>query len=235
MAIREHISLVNRYPAARVGTVEPFRTYYLIIEGTNTEPQYFRLLEKKMLRNNLRHKIRFVFLERTENDVGSNSPRQLLNFLLTYQQEKNDPDGQYVMIFDRDSFKNHPHPLQSYLDFLKKTKKLAIKKVVSSPCFEIWLLLHHPQFVNQYLRGKEEQLLENPRLSSSFTFASRLVYDLFGFNPKTEIPHHFLDHLPTAMRQRYELTTDLYLLGDHLGENIGDLIKEWQEDPRQLS
>ena len=53
MAIREHISLVNRYPAARVGTVEPFRTYYLIMEGTNTEPQYFRLLEKKMLRNNL--------------------------------------------------------------------------------------------------------------------------------------------------------------------------------------
>lgn len=139
------------------------------------------------------------------------------------------------MVFDRDSFKNHPNPLQSYNDFIKKALKLPIKVVVSSPCFEIWLLLHYPNFVNDYLIENKKELLENRRVSSSFTFASKMVDRLFGFNPKAEIPEHFIDKLPIALKQRLELTRDIRLLGTELGENVGDLIEEIQLDPRGLT
>ncbi|MGD9605263.1 MAG: RloB family protein [Bacilli bacterium] len=233
MPIREKTSLINRYQTKKVGTIEPFKTYYLIMEGTNTEPIYFRLLEKKFISMKVRNHVRIVYLERTENDVGSNSPRQLLSFLLKFKQTKN--DGVFAMIFDRDSFKNHPNPIQSYHDFIKKALKLPIKLVVSSPCFETWLLLHYPNVVKDYLIKNEQLLMDNPRVSSTFTYASKLVDKLFGFNPKAFIPEDFIDNLPIAMKQRYELTTDVRLMATQLGETVGDLIKELQYDPRKLT
>ena len=235
MPIREKVSLSKRYQSKRVETIDPFRTYYLILEGTNTEPLYFEQFEKKLKTMKVHNHVRLVFLERTENDVGSNSPSQLLNFLLKFKQEKNASSGVFVMVFDRDSFKNHPNPLQSYNDFIKKALKLPIKVVVSSPCFEIWLLLHYPNFVNDYLIENKKELLENRRVSSSFTFASKMVDRLFGFNPKAEIPEHFIDKLPIALKQRLVLTRDIRLLGTELGENVGDLIEEIQLDPRGLT
>ncbi len=234
MAIRETTSLFNRYPTRRVESVDPFKTYYLIMEGTNTEPSYFRLLEKNLMKMKIHNHIRLVYLERTANDVGSNSPKQLFNFLMDFMANKKIDHAVYAMIFDRDSFKNYSDPKTSYLDFIKKVKKTNVKMVVSSPCFEIWLLLHYPNAYEEIIKQQTNELFYNVRISSSYTYISKLVDTIFGFNPKSYIPNDFINHLPIAMQERYFLSTNLEELGDELGETVGDLILELQYDQRKL-
>ncbi len=232
MAIRERVSLYNRYLKPRVGTVQPFRTYYLIMEGTNTEPSYFRLLERELLRRRVRNSIAIVYLERTARDRGSNTPRQLYGFLQAFRKEKNDPGGVYFMVFDRDSYKNHPDPKQSYLDFLKIIKGSGIRILVTSPCFEIWVLLHRKNAYGELVLPNERNLFRNKRISPAHTYISRLVVSAFGFNPKAGIPEGFLKNLDHAMEESKNLTSDPAEMAEKLGENISDFIREICSDLR---
>jgi len=232
MAIRERVSLYNRYLTPRVGTVRPFRTYYLIMEGTKTEPTYFRLLEKELLRRRVRNNIALVYLERTARDKGSNTPRQLYHFLQDFKSEKNDPDGVYFMVFDRDSYKNHPDPRKAYLDFLESSAGSGVRILVTSPCFEIWLLLHKQNAYRELVEPYKAGLFRNERVSPVHTYASRLVLWAFGFNPKTEIPEGFLDNLDWALAESKNLTHEPAKMADELGENISEFIREISTDSR---
>ena len=233
--IRTNVSLYNRYPEKRVGSVEPFRTYYIIMEGTNTEPNYFRLLEKRLSDLKIRNNIRIVYLERTQQDRGSNSPRQLSRFLQDFRKRQNDKTAVYCMVFDRDSYKNQVNPTEGYLNFLNQNQKSKIRMIVSSPCFEVWLLLHQKNAVSEIIEPNAKQIFENVRLTSSFTYISKMVRDLFGFNPKIVIPEHFLDRLPIAMSQAPMLTTDLQQMATEIGQNVSEFIAELQFDARKLS
>lgn len=232
MPIRERVSLYNRYRISRVGTVRPFRTYYLIMEGTNTEPTYFRLLERELIRRRIRNNIAIVYLERTANDRGSNTPRQLFNFLQTFKRNKNDEDGVYFLVFDRDSFKNHSDPKTAYLNFLKSIKGSGIRIIVTSPCFEIWLLLHRKNSYRELILPNANSLFRNVRVSQSYTYISKMVFDVFGFNPKSEIPEGFLKNLDTALGEAKNLTSDPLLMATELGENISEFISEISSDLR---
>ncbi|HBP26003.1 MAG TPA: hypothetical protein DD618_03525 [Acholeplasmatales bacterium] len=233
--IRTNVSLYNRYPGKRVGSVEPFRTYYIIMEGTNTEPDYFRLLEKRLSDLKIRNNIRIVYLERTQQDRGSNSPRQLFRFLQDFRKCQNDKAAVYCMVFDRDSYKNQVNPTEGYLNFLNQNQKSKIRMIVSSPCFEVWLLLHQKNSVSDIIEPNAKPIFENARLTSSFTYISKMVRDVFGFNPKIMIPEHFLDRLPIAMSQAHLLTTDLHQMATEIGQNVSEFIAELQFDPRKLS
>ncbi|MDD4000387.1 MAG: RloB family protein [Bacilli bacterium] len=232
MAIRERVSLSSRYKKPIVGTVRPFRTYYLIMEGTKTEPTYFRLLEAELIKRRVRNNISLVYLERTENDRGSNSPQQLYDFLQKYRKDKGDVNGEYLMIFDRDSYKNHFNPCRSYLNFLNKVKKSKVRLLVTSPCFEIWLLLHQPNAYQNHIEPHQKLLFENARLSPAYTYISKIVRNVFGFNPKSFIPEDFLEKLDIAMKQSSLITSDLKKMATELGENISDFIKEISRDLR---
>ncbi|NLD27028.1 MAG: RloB domain-containing protein [Acholeplasmataceae bacterium] len=232
MGLRERVSLYNRYTEERIGMVTPFRTYYLIMEGTKTEPIYFQLLEKKLLALRVRNNIRLIYLERTLNDRGSNTPDQLFRFLRLFRAQKNDPDAVYFMVFDRDSYKNRPNPEKSYLDFLNRIKNAPVRLIVSSPCFELWLLLHRLNAYRDLILPDQEAIFQNERLSSGYTYISKMVKDLFGFNPKSMIPDFFLNGLNNALKQSPLLTSDPVRMATEIGENIGDFIAELMQDVR---
>lgn len=232
MAIRERVSLYNRYRVPKVGTVRPFRTYYLIMEGTNTEPTYFRLLEKELLKRRIRNNIAIVYLDRTQNDRGSNTPKQLFNFLQEFKKDKDDPDAVYLMVFDRDSYKNHFNPKKSYLAFLNSIKGSDVRILVTSPCFEIWLLLHKNNSYQEFIKPNRKSLFRNVRISPAYTFISKMVRDVFGFNPKSYIPEELLASLEIAMAESRHLTSDPYEMANDLGENISDFIREISSDFR---
>lgn len=232
MGISERVSLYHRYPDQRTGKVAPFRTYYLIMEGTKTEPTYFQLLEKHLAAMRVRNNLRIVYLERTLKDRGSNSPEQLFHFLRLFRAQKQDPDAVYCMVFDRDSYKNHPNPEKSYLDFLKRVENTPVRLVVSSPCFELWLLMHRPRAYYDLILPDAEAIFRNERLSAGYTYLSRMVKDLFGFNPKSMIPDFLLNGLPHALQQSPLLTSDPVKMAKEIGENIGDFIEELRRDER---
>ena len=232
MGLRERISLYNRYPDNRIGKTPTFKTFYLIMEGTKTEPTYFQHLEKKLIELRVRNNIRLVYLERTARDRGSNTPTQLYNFLQTYKAQKNDPNAVYAMVFDRDSYKNRPDPERTYLGFLNKVKKKEVRLLVTSPCFELWLLLHKKDSYQKYIVPKVQEIFMNERLSTGYTYLSKMVKDIFGFNPKSTIPLDLLDGLDEALKQSYYLTSKPEKMARELGENISDFIRELRMDYR---
>ena len=234
MAIRERVSLFNRYRDRRIHQVETFKTYYVIMEGTKTEPLYFHHLDRYLTKKRIRNNIRIVYLDRTKRDRGSNTPQQLLDFLNDFRSRKDDDDAVYCMIFDRDSYKGYIEPTAAYLDFIRKTVREPVKLIVTSPCFEIWLLLHKKNSYQKLIVPAKDKIFFNKRLNSSFTYISKMVFNLFGFNPKTTIPAAFVSEVETALTQSSCLTSDLICMATEIGENVSDFIKELCIDPRNL-
>lgn len=234
MAIRERVSLFNRYRDQRVRQVEPFKTYYIIMEGTNTEPQYFQHLDRYLVKLRARNNIKLVFLDRTHADRGRNTPRQLFSFLRDYKKTNKEDNAVYCMVFDRDSYKGFENPAAAYLDFIRKIKTTAVKTIVTSPCFEIWLLLHREKVLFEHVWPDSGNIFTNRRLNSRFTYLSKMVYDLFGFNPKSYVPYEIVEKVSVALSQAPYLTSDLEKMAFEIGENVSDFIKELCLDPRNL-
>lgn len=232
MAIRNRVSLFKRYLDDRLLSVDVFKTYYLIMEGTNTEPIYFKHIERKLSELKIHNNIRLVFIDRILRDRGSNTPEQLLNFMLEYKKDINDENAVFWLVFDRDSYKTHLDPTNSYLEFLKTAKAKDISLLITSPCFEIWLLLHRENAYNNYLKNIETKIFKNDRISPGFTYTSKLVKKLYGYNPKVTIPYKIINELDQALEEADNLTHDSEKMAYVIGENISEFIKTLLIDPR---
>lgn len=231
MAIRQRVSLFNRYLDDRLLSKDVFKTYYLIMEGTNTEPIYFKHLERKLSELKVHNHIKLVYLDRTLRDRGSNTPKQLLEFLLEYKQEVEDANAVFWVVFDRDSYKSHLNQTNDYLNFIEYAASKDVGLLVTSPCFEIWLLLHRKNAYQQIIKPNEAEIFENKRISPGYTYISRLVKNRFGFNPKTNIPANLLDHLEEALEESHYLPKSLAKMATEIGENISNFINLLLEDP----
>lgn len=232
MAIRERVSLFKRYIDDRLLSKDVFKTYYLIMEGTNTEPIYFKLLERKLSELKIHNNIKLVYLERTLRDRGSNTPSQLLDFLLSYKKDVEDENVEFWVVFDRDSYKSHLNQKNDYLKFIELAKNNNVGMLVTSPCFEIWILLHRENSFNQIIKPNKMDLFENKRISPSYTYISKLVKDRFGFNPKSSIPYNLLNNLEIALEESRYLPKSLEIMASEIGENISTFIKLLLRDPR---
>lgn len=232
MAIRERVSLYKRYLDDRILSKDVFKTYYIIMEGTNTEPIYFKLIERKLSELKIHNSIKLVFLERTLRDRGSNSPKQLLHYLLEYQQEVDDENSLFFVVFDRDSFKTYYNQEIEYLRFINEAKAKNINLIVTSPCFEIWILLHKENAYAEIVKPNESLIFENKRLSPSYTYISKLVMNIFGFNPKSNIPYSLLEKLDVAIQESKHITKETNKMAYEIGENVSEFILNLLKDPR---
>jgi len=233
MPIRESISLYKRYLDDRLLSKDVFKTYYLIMEGTNTEPIYFKLFKKKLSELKLHNNIKLIFLERTINDRGHNSPKQLLNYIVKYRNEVNDENAKYLIVFDRDSYKSYKDGKAKYFEFLKLAKKENVDLIVTSPCFEIWLLLHKENAYEDLIKPHKEEIFLNKKVNKTQTFISKMVYDNLHFNPKSEILENLLDKLDIALMEAKYLTQSVEKMADEIGENVSVFINNILKDPRE--
>ncbi|MCK9470996.1 MAG: RloB family protein [Bacilli bacterium] len=233
MAIRERVSLFKRYPDDRLLSRDVFKTYYLIMEGTNTEPIYFKHLERKLSELKVHNNIKLIYLDRTLRDRGSNTPEQLLNFLLDYRKLIEDENAVFWVVFDRDSYKSHPDGKSEYLRFIENAKNKDVNLLVTSPCFEIWILLHRQNAYKQLIAPNEAELFVNRRISPGYTYISRLVKNRFGFNPKTNIPASLLNNLKDALVEAKYLTKSLEKMATDIGENISSFVNLLLVDPTE--
>lgn len=58
--------------------IEPYRKYYFICEGQNTEKYYFKRLIDLRKQLNISPFIDIIFLEKTGKDIGSSNPKSLI-------------------------------------------------------------------------------------------------------------------------------------------------------------
>lgn len=104
---------------------------------------------------------------------------------------------------------------------------------VTSPCFELWLILHSENSVVEEILENEEQIFKNERVSNHHTVTSDLCSKIFGINPKSNLDFEFFkEHLDIAIMQEKKLAQDYKIFTAMIGSNIGLLMDLLRVDPR---
>jgi hypothetical protein len=119
---------------------------------------------------------------------------------------------------DRESFTNY----QEFIDEFKDEFILGI----TNPCFELWLLLHIEDSVENIINPKYKEILKNAKVSANHTFISNIVSNELHMNTKTGMKFSkFKDKVHYAIKQEKNLEQDLYQLENAVGSNIGRIIE----------
>lgn len=230
--LREFRAWTTRYEEEII--IEPLRRYYLIFEGANTERKYFQGIEDYRKELGINSYIELVILHK-EGEIRSFShPSKLLELIddkkksLKRDAKFDKEIDRFVIVFDRDSYENQ----ENYLEFIEKANEGNIL-TVTSPCFELWLILHYENALENYILPNKEKLLENEKVSRAHTFASNLFSEISGTNPKSGTFFKKLkDNVDLAIEQEKGLEQGIREMASDIGSNVGMLIEQMREDPR---
>ena len=232
--LREYRSLTTRFEEEI--KIEPLRRYYLIFEGANTERKYFQGIDNNRKELGINSQIELVILHK-EGDISSFShPIKLLE-LIEEKKKSLKTDGKFdkaidrfVIVFDRDSYEN----LEDYVEFIEKASADNIL-TVTSPCFELWLILHYENAVEKYVATNKDRLFDNEKVSRAHSFASNLFSEISGTNPKSgSFFNKLKGGIDLAVEQEKALEQDILRMATEIGSNVGFLIERMREDPRDV-
>lgn len=230
--LREFRSLTTRFEEDI--NIEPLRRYYLIFEGANTERKYFQGIDNNRKELGINSHIELVILHK-EGDISSFShPIKLLE-LIEEKKKSLKRDGKFdkaidrfVIVFDRDSYEKP----EDYFEFIEKASVDNIL-TVTSPCFELWLILHYEDAVEKYVALNKDKLFDNEKVSRAHSFASNLFSEISGVNPKSgSFFNKLKGGIDLAIEQERALEQDILRMTTEIGSNVGVLIEQMREDPR---
>ena len=144
--------------------VDPLTRYYLIFEGANTERKYFQGLEDFRKEIGINSQIELVILLKEGEIRDYSHPSKLLG-LINDKKKELKRDGtydkkidQFVIVFDRDSFEKD----EDYFEFIEHASAGNIL-TITSPCFEIWLILHYENAIIEYIEPEGIKYLKMKR------------------------------------------------------------------------
>ncbi len=232
--LREFRSLTARFEEDI--EIELLRRYYLIFEGANTERKYFQGIDNNRKELGINSQIELVILHK-EGEISSFShPIKLLE-LIEKKKKSLKRDGKFdkeidrfVIVFDRDSYEKS----EDYVGFIEKASADNIL-TVTSPCFELWLILHYEDAVEKLITLHKESIFQNEKVSISHTFASRLFSEISGTNPKSgSFFNKLKSGIDLAIQQEKALEQDILRMATEIGSSVGVLIEQMREDPRNV-
>lgn len=210
--------------------VEPYRKYFFICEGKNTEVWYFKKLIDIRKSLGIHPLIDIRLMEKTGEDDSISNPKALIEF--AEKQKKitgNDFDIKHdrmIIVFDADIYKTKPKVYESILELAGEENILA----VSNPGFELFLLLHYVNSVNDIIFPEKEQILENKKEGKRRYIAKRFT-DISGMNPKENAAIGDLAiYIDTAIEQEKLLNEDITNAIGHITCNIGKVIEDIRKD-----
>ncbi len=205
---------------------KPKARCFLIAEGSNTEFWYLSELAVILAKRNLPEWIELKTVERTGQDKGSSHPKKLVEQAKTIQEDK---DGEFgfnpetdrtVIFFDADIYKEKP---DSFTDDLREFKD-ATQVAVTYPSFELFLLLHESDAVENIILPHEAQILENG-YSGKKRYVEKLAADTFGLNTKSNSEvGQLAKKFETAKFEETKLNQDSAFAVGQLTSNVAKTI-----------
>ena len=220
----------NKRPSDMGQQIEPFRKYFFICEGENTEVWYFRRIIDRRKELGIHPLIDIRLMEKTEEDETLSNPKRLFEFARRERRalasEYDDKHDCMVIVFDVDIYAKKPNEYKKILE-LGKEFILA----VTNPSFELFLLLHFENSYEKNIAPKEKELLENAKISNKRRFADKYFAEISGMNPK-ENPKiaELVDCLDIAIEQEKKLNQDIRYAVGNLTSNIGAIIQRIRND-----
>lgn len=214
---------------------EPNKKIFIVCEGDKTEVRYFEGIKEHSKELGINDLIELVIMDKNLEFKGTSDPYGLISLANdTIKKFQCNQDGNYeedgiydterdkfLIILDRDKedFLNY----KGFIDEFKDELLLGI----TNPCFELWLLLHIENSVENIINPTYQEILENIKISNNHTFTSNIISQQFHMNPKKGMRFtKFKNNVLYAIEQEKKLEQDLYSLENKVGSNIGKIIEE---------
>ncbi len=199
----------NSRPSDNEEQIEPFRKYFFICEGANTETYYFRRLIDLRKQLGIHPLIDVRLWEKTDEDRNLSYAKNLAAFA---EKQKQCPENGFdlerdkmVIVFDGDIFEDK---VEGYDDLLASIEKNDIA-AVSNPCFELYLVLHFEGSYDKYIKGREPDFLAVDN-KGKYSHAYKVLLELTGMNAKSNPSiGNLADNVLVAIAQERQINQDI--------------------------
>lgn len=206
--------------------IEPFRKYFFICEGANTETYYFRRLIDLRKELGIHSLIDIRLWEKTEGDKDKSFPKNLARFA---EEQKdiieNGFDKEHdkmIIVFDGDIFEEK---VLGYDELVFEIENNGNIVAVTNPNFELYLILHINDSYEEYIKDKELEFLsmdEKGRYSHSYNTLLKLT----GMNAKSNSKiGELADNLDIAIKQEKRINQDIHKIKGRVSSNVGRVIE----------
>lgn len=210
--------------------IEPYRKYFFICEGANTETWYFKKLIDIRKSLNIHPLIDIRLLEKTEKDKDISYPRKLIAFA---ESQKDNPEISFdrerdkmIVVFDADIFEEKVQDYDEVLALGEVGNIIA----VSNPAFELFLLLHFENTYEQYILPNEEAIIKNDKVGNQ-TFLYKLLLSKTGINSKKNSAiGELAEKVDLAILQEKKINEDIHECKGKITCNIGKIIESIRND-----
>ena len=221
----------NKRPSDHEETIEPYRKYFFICEGANTETFYFQKLIDLRKTLGIHPLIDIRFIEKTEGDRDISYPRKLIEFA-DKQKELMKPDfdpdrDKMIVVFDTDIFNDKVSDFDSVVAFGEQKNILA----VTNPAFELFLLLHFDGSYETDILPNAEAILKNDKVGGHQRYIYTLLHSRTKMNSKTNRRiGELANNIDIAIEQEKKLNQDVHSALSSITCNIGSIIQMIRED-----
>lgn len=224
----------NRRSTADDAQIEPYRRYYIICEGINTERWYFEKLIDIRKELSIHSEIEIAYLEKTDEHENLSNPQQLIKFADELKAKGiinfDIKFDKMIVVFDADVFED---TLKNYEQVIKNGLKKNILGV-TNPSFELFLLLHYNNSVDEIIIPHEKKIIQNQWVGNGKN-RRRYIEDIFrkksGIRPKSNSSVGELAHnVFIAIEQEKRINNDIKLCKGIITSNIGQLIQSIIDD-----
>ena len=205
--------------------IEPFRKYFFICEGANTETFYFKRLIDLRKELGIHPLIDICLWEKTGTDKDISFAKNLTAFAFEQKNiEENEFDverDKMVVVFDADIFEEK---VQGYHKLIEEIEKSDIA-AVTNPSFELFLLLHIEGSYEQYILGHEGDFLTKDD-NGSYRHAYNVLHDVTGMNAKKNPKiGNLAENVLYAVWQEKKINQDIHNCKGVITSNIGQIIE----------
>lgn len=223
----------NRRHSDTEEQIEPYRKYFFICEGANTETFYFKKLIDLRKELNIHPLIDIRLWEKTGEDKDISFAKNLTTFAFAQKTKDNgfDPDrDKLIIVFDADIFEEKVH---GYEELIRKIEKSDIA-AVTNPSFELFLILHIENSFEQCILNQEKQYLTKDD-TGSYRHAYTVLHSLTGMNAKKN-PQigQLAENVLYAISQEKKINQDIHNCKGIVTSNIGAIIESIMNEKPEI-
>lgn len=216
----------NSRPSDHEEQIEPYRKYYFICEGANTEPFYFKRLIDLRKQLGIHPLIDIRLWEKTEEDRNISFAKNLVAFA---EKQKQNPENDFdperdkmIIVFDGDIFEEKVQGYEELISMIEENDIAA----VTNPCFELFLILHIQGSYEQYIKDHEIEFMSVDDVGR-YSHAKYVLHELTDMNSKKNPEIGKLaDNVFIAIDQEKHINQDIHSLKGKVSSNIGKIIEE---------
>lgn len=179
---------------------DPVTFYVIASEGTETEPAYFEYVSILLSRLSIGRLIKVEPLRRSDSDSSFiRVIKQLDDYKRMYSLKAGD---ELWCLIDRDNI-----PIKNAAQAAKLCSQKNYEFCLSTPCFELWLLLHFKD-LSAFTADELNGFLENKKRIASRTVLEHALNEeiktvLGKSYSKSSLPPELLEYLPVAMQRAF--------------------------------